>query len=144
MKLSHLRGKCYHLIRHVDHMTPLKIPYIGIFSCGVFLAKITMRRCVILSPSLIFAIWWVLNGDVLLRLFFTECNFSDIKEVTNSAKIKPSRKFSDIWYWFTLTQGHIFKTSPANCLEVISITWLKFLDCRQTRMLSPWLHYNTP
>ena len=77
------------------------IPYIRKFSLREILAKMTLGRCVEFllgrcvefSLSPIFAISKTLNEDVNYGLFFTASIFGDFREVTNSVKIKPTRKF---------------------------------------------------
>ena len=77
----------------------LLVPYIGIFSRRAILAKITPGRCVNCSLSPNFAIWRVVNRDLLQCLIFAMCIFSDLEEIANSAKIKPTRKIPDIRYY---------------------------------------------
>ena len=53
----------------------------------------TLRRCDKFLPSPIFAISRTLDEDVYYGLFFAVSIFGDFREVANSAKIKPTRKF---------------------------------------------------
>ena len=84
----------------------------------------TLGRCVYFSLSPIFAISRTLNEDVSLGLFFAVSIFGDFREVANSAKIKPTRKISDIrykeWVFFSGFMGNECE-SGTNKLCVIKI-----------------------
>ena len=66
--------------------------YIWIFLCQKILVKIIVSRCVIFSPSRIFAICRDLHGDLLLRLILAKCNCRDFDKIANLAKINHTGK----------------------------------------------------
>ena len=72
----------------------------------IFLAKMIIRRCIILSLNPICAICMDLNGDLSLRLFFAERNFSDLEKVVNLVKLNPYENYPMGSLFYLMVQGH--------------------------------------
>ena len=92
--------------------------YRDIFALGNF-SENDPSKGVLIVHTVLFSLFEGLSIETLLQcLIFAVCIFSDLEEVENSAKIKPTRKIPDIQYTFLLPSSWLTIEKPATNTKI--------------------------